>query len=135
MQAEEFRSLLNEIYAEIIYIDFSLDGLYIGKTEEDLPVEDLHEKLAETLKVDTVTGIHIDDEEPTNVWVTYENTEDRTNFQMLKDVEALYPKEIGIISDAEIRFYNEALNVDKRDVSDLRNLRDSHVLFTENGQS
>jgi hypothetical protein len=67
----EFRALLNKLYPdEKIYMDVSIDGLYIGKgSSDDLPVEDLHERLAKAIGVSEVTSIHIDDYEPAGVWV------------------------------------------------------------------
>lgn len=69
--AEEFRQLLYSIYGEDTCADFSADGLYIGLGEEDTPVEDLHEKLAAAIGVEAVTSIHIDDMEPTGVWIAH----------------------------------------------------------------
>lgn len=74
LSADEFRLLLEEIYADeglTVYLDFSADGLYIGLGEDDLPAEDLHERIAEALGVSEVTSIHIDDCEPTGVWIAF----------------------------------------------------------------
>ena len=71
MSADEFRAMLHELYGDDVYTDFSADGLYVGKTEDDLPIEDLHEKLAVKLNVQEITSIHIDDMEPTGVWIAY----------------------------------------------------------------
>ena len=74
----EFRSLLEDIYRDkgiAVYLDFSADGLYIGLGEEDIPAEDLHERLAAALDVGEVTSIHIDDCEPTGVWVAFRDKE------------------------------------------------------------
>ena len=70
LSADEFRALLYEMYGSSVYTDFSADGLYVGRTEADIPVEDLHERLAEKLNVCEVTSIHIDDSEPTGVWIS-----------------------------------------------------------------
>lgn len=69
--AVEFRQLLCSIYGAEIYADFSADGLYVGLGEEDIPVEDLHEKLAAAIGVEEVTSIHIDDNELPNVWIAH----------------------------------------------------------------
>ena len=69
--ADEFRRLLYSIYGAEVYTDFSVDGLYIGRGENDTPVEDLQEKLAAAIGVDEVTSIHIDDSEPTGVWIAH----------------------------------------------------------------
>jgi len=72
--APEFRRLMDEIYqdkAQKICLDFSADGLYIGLGEDDIPAEDLHDRLAIAIGADEVTSIHIDDCEPTGVWVAY----------------------------------------------------------------
>ena len=73
LTADEFRALLNDIYEEDIFVDFSADGIYVGKGEADIPPKDLRLRLAEALGVDEVTSIHIDDEEPTGVWIAFKD--------------------------------------------------------------
>lgn len=71
-QFEDFRQLLSKLYpGRTVYVDAEMDGLYIGLDDDDLPTEDLHERLAAELDVSQVTSIHIDDYEPCCVWVTY----------------------------------------------------------------
>lgn len=54
----------------------------------------------------------------------------RTNYQMMNELNNEYtPKQRGIVSMSEIYKINEALELDKRDVLDLRNLRDFAVYY------
>ena len=54
----------------------------------------------------------------------------RTNYQMMNELNNEYtPKHRGIVSMSEIYKINEALELDKRDVLDLRNLRDYVCLY------
>lgn len=71
LTADEFRDVLAKLYGDSVYADFSLDGLYVGLTEDDIPVEDLHEKLAKYFRVHSIDSIHLDDDEPCNVWLVY----------------------------------------------------------------
>ena len=76
IEAHAFRALLNEIYGEEVYVDFSLDGMYIDQPgDEKGPVdkEELYSKLADKLGVEAVTGLHIDDDTPVNVWITFKD--------------------------------------------------------------
>lgn len=76
LSADEFQSLLNEIYGTAVYAEYSSDGLYIDQPIDDegpVEISDLHERLAARLDVDEVTSIHIDDCEPTGVWIAFRN--------------------------------------------------------------
>lgn len=54
----------------------------------------------------------------------------KTNYQMMNELNNEYtPKQRGIVSMSEIYKINEALELDKRDVLDLRNLRDFAVYY------
>ena len=70
---DEFRRLVSSLYDETVYLDAELDGLHIGLSEDDVPAEDLHERLAAVLQADEVTSVHIDDYEPCGVWVAYKD--------------------------------------------------------------
>lgn len=130
MQIEEFRRLVNSLYEDHVFIDVSLEGMYIGFSGEELPIEDLHEKLAEALNVDEVTSIHVDDFEPPLVWIVYRNRDaERTNFQILKSIEEFYPEKYGVLSESEEAYLQEALSIAGRDIISLRNLRDFAVMF------
>lgn len=73
LTADEFRDVVKSLYDEEVYIDFSADGLYVGLTEDELPAEDLHERLAQYFYVDGISSIHIDDYEPCGVWLVCKN--------------------------------------------------------------
>ena len=54
----------------------------------------------------------------------------KTNYQMMNELNSEYtPKQRGIVSMSEIYKINETLELDKRDVLDLRNLRDFAVYY------
>lgn len=89
---EEFDSFVNSLYEEDVYVEASLDGLYIGLNEEDLPAEDLHDRIAKALDVGEVTSIHIDDYEPCCVWVTYKDKE----LPLLKEITAFDKVELNL---------------------------------------
>ena len=75
VSAPDFRELLNKIYGTTVYADFSLDGLYIDEPDDPeegpVDIESLHDRLAKELGVQEVKSIHLDDEEPVNVWLEY----------------------------------------------------------------
>lgn len=54
----------------------------------------------------------------------------RTNVQMIRELNEKYnPIQRGIVHMSEIYMINHELELDKRDILDLRNLRDTVVLF------
>jgi len=77
LTVDEFRELLDTIYKRPVSVDFDADGLYIGFLEDDdteLPIEDIHKRLAEKFDVGEVTSIHIDDFEPPLIWIVYKDS-------------------------------------------------------------
>ena len=77
LTVNEFRELLDTIYKRPVSVDFDADGLYIGFLEDDdteLPIEDIHKRLAEKFDVGEVTSIHIDDFEPPLIWIVYKDS-------------------------------------------------------------
>lgn len=120
MLAEEFRILLNELYEEDVYIDVSADGLYVGRTDDDIPTEDLHERLAEKLGVSEVTSIHIDDCEPTAVWIAYKNGEDPNTLMTYQYRDASNWKKMnkiilpGTLTDSQVDEIKECLDSEER---------------------
>lgn len=77
LELNEFRALVNSLYEEDVYVDADLEGITVGLTEDDLPAEDLHERLAHYFYVDGITSIHIDDYEPCGVWLVCKNNKIR----------------------------------------------------------
>lgn len=67
--ADEFRNLLESLYGVPVYIDLDYEGICIAVGEDECCPADLHEKLANTLGVNEVTSIHIDDYIPPGVWI------------------------------------------------------------------
>ena len=77
LTVDEFREVVAKLYEKPVCVDFDADGLYIGFTDDegtDLPVEDLHRRLAEKFDVEEVTSVHIDDFEPPLVWIVYKDS-------------------------------------------------------------
>lgn len=54
---------------------------------------------------------------------------EKTDFQMLKELQDFFPETIGIISGEERELIEKVLEIKKRDVLSLRNLRNFVVLF------
>lgn len=54
---------------------------------------------------------------------------EKTDFQMLKDLKDFFPESFGIISGEEKKLIEKTLEIRKRDVLSLRNLRNFVVLF------
>ena len=52
-----------------------------------------------------------------------------TNTQMMEKLKDWYPKTIGIANIKEIYHINEVLELDGRDITSLRNLRDTVVMM------
>lgn len=69
MTAEQYEATLREIYGDSIEVTFEMDGVSVGYFDGDTP--DVEPALAEYFGVTEVTSVHIDDCEPTGVWVCY----------------------------------------------------------------
>jgi len=73
----EFEAVVESLYNEEVHVDISDDdNLCVSLTEEDLPAEDLHERLAHYFYVDGITSIHIvpgNLYEPYEVWLVCKN--------------------------------------------------------------
>lgn len=77
LTVDEFREVVAKLYEKPVCVDYDADGLYIGFTDDegtDLPVEDLHRRLAEKFDVEEVTSVHIDDFEPPLIWIVYKDS-------------------------------------------------------------
>lgn len=52
----------------------------------------------------------------------------KTNFQLIKDLDAFTPRERGILDSSEVAFIKTTLCLDEMDELGLRNLRDMVVM-------
>ena len=57
---------------------------------------------------------------------------ERTNFQIMKELKDWYPVNMGFISEEEMNFLSEELELKRRSIIELRNLRDFVVCFFVN---
>lgn len=83
----------------------------------------------EQLLLDVKKILHLMSREP-ELNVVYVKEEWTTNFQDIKSLLSMYtPKIRGIMSECEKFLISQMLHLDRRDILDLRNLRDFVVMF------
>lgn len=97
------------------------------------PVYILHNAnlASEQLLVDVKKILHLMSRDP-DLNVVYVKEEWTTNFQDIKSLLSMYtPKIRGVMSEFERFLISQTLHLDRRDILDLRNLRDFVVMFLE----
>lgn len=73
---EEFKGIIYNLFEQdgaTLYMELSMDGIYIGYDNDELPLETIHTKLAEYFEVDEITSFHADDCDYPGIWIVYNN--------------------------------------------------------------
>ena len=113
--AKEFAELMEKWFNA--NVDFSLDGIWIGTDADEVPMEEIYEKIEEAFDVVKVTSIHMDDSDDIGVWVVYEETK---NFEKEKIVRKINDNRIVV-------FYSK----NSEDIVNLTNLNSDTFAFAK----
>ena len=104
---DEFRFLVQSLYEQDVYVDASLDGLTVGLTEDDLPAEDLHERLEKRLNLHEVTSLHIDDCDECGVWVVYKDRDPVSEIKSFTSVLLCLEEWSNSYPTGVVAYYND----------------------------